>query len=290
MSAKPLIIRQRKILAATGYRTPDGSPDRLRRFAFYQPPLGKDLTPPVTADEAQAKDVSGPGRYPVFKDGRVERSEDSVREVVDELDVSVQRVMGQADITEAQADAIREELARFRDLAKAAYESAYRSQQLSDSAADLLDQSRESSPVLTATGAPTGESRGKAERRPIPPPTGEGEGKGVKKSRGRTKRKAKSREKAKRESERREPRVVPPPTPRDAVPRTSAPRIGATDASAEVRARQSVARAELAQAKAEEAQKAAVMAAKDAQEMRESLRRLNTMVKDAAPNRPRPSR
>ena len=111
MPESALIRRQRIILRKTDYRTPEASPDRLRRFGYYQPPLGKDLTPPVTADEATAKAVAGPGRYPIYEGGQVDRYEDTVGEVVDELDTSVQRIMTRADITEAQADAIREELA-----------------------------------------------------------------------------------------------------------------------------------------------------------------------------------
>ena len=51
---------------------------------------------------------------------------------------------------------------------------------------------------------------------------------------------------------------------------------------AELKAHAAITRAELAKSKAAEAEAAAVMAARDAREMQESLRRLNSMVKDAA--------
>ena len=147
----PLALRQRRWVRKLGYTPPSLKRGRkrtfddirLRRFKTFRPALERRLKPPVEADEGQAKALSSENRYPVFESGHLSHHEDTVGEVLESLDSAVMEIERSGQHTEAQAAAIRAELENFRALAKAAYESANRSDVLAQEATALYEESRQ---------------------------------------------------------------------------------------------------------------------------------------------------
>ena len=118
----------------------------VHREHEFQPPVPQDLKPPVQVDEDVAKAAAGTDRYPVFQDRQISHYEDSVGEVIEELDAAVERIIQRGDYTEQQAADIRAEMERFRRLAKQAYESAAKADRLAEEAEQMATVARALTP------------------------------------------------------------------------------------------------------------------------------------------------
>ena len=255
-----LAAKQRRWLRGVDYNLTTGrrnasTDTRLRRFREFQPPVSQDLKPPVQVDEDIAKSASGPRLYPVFQGGQVSHHEDTVGEVIEELDAAIERIIQRGDYTEDQAREIRVELEHFRRLAKQAYESAAKADRLADEAEQVASGARALTPPAprsTEPDQPRGDDSGESL---LPDGADEDD------------------------------------APAESPPDPEAPGIsGEPNRPAEaprlvddqLNAERAAARAKVAQAKAAQARKHAQDAAVKAEEMRQSLARLHGMVGDAA--------
>ena len=290
----PQVNRQRQWVRAVDYRVPerqkaaDRTLDdlRLRRFKQFQPPLGRNLRSPVEVDEARAKALAGKHRFPIFEDGELSHHEDTVREVLDELDNTVSEVLERGDYTESQAQEIRRELEKFRALAKAAYESAHKSDVLAEESNRLAEESKDlaflrgmrredgkapagvelaeilSDPeLLQQLGVSPPEKR----PTPAPEPTPEAGTKSEPSGAGQASTEEKET-----------------PKPKDTARKPHEDESKPPIVRAQLAAEASLTRAKLAKQKADQAKGHAQDAAKKSQEMRKSLERLRGLVGDAA--------
>lgn len=315
ITLKPVVQEQREIIEKARYNLPEEkNHPRRRRFVNFQSRRGQGiatLMPPVRVDGALAESYASAGRYPVFENGAPAEYESSLGAVMEALDMDVADIAARGALTESSAVALREELARFRELAKVANSAQYRAQSLALFAEDSEGAALQLSHIAL-TASPQGVERALAAETPEEVQDAAQEIKeraDANEKAALAKSEEEQEKKSRRERERdgitqeRSPRTTVPAQPKkeltpaqkaalqrrrqDSQARREAERrLFGEELTAKQRRQILAAKADywsdLALTQAEESKQAAIEAARASKELRNSLERLRGMVSDAA--------